>query len=104
MNVIIGPVLVRGGAYAFNAWTPDRGLIRGYAYLRIDDAYYARHAMLAEERETADREPLVCDTLDAFRAEVSACDAVARLSAIESRGPIDRRRRARGPMELAKAS
>ena len=104
MNVIIGPVLVRGGAYAFNAWTPDRGLIRGYAYPRIGDAYYARHAMLDEERETTGREPVVCDTLDAFRAEVSACDTVARLSAIESRGRVERGRQARGQMELAKTS
>jgi len=103
MNVIIGPVLVRGGAYAFNAWTPDRGLIRGYAYPRIDDAYYARHAMLDEEREATGREPVVCDTLDAFRAEVAAYETVARLSAIRSRSRAARGHQVRGQMELAKA-
>jgi len=32
MAVIIGPVLLREGGYAFDAWTPERGLSRSYVY------------------------------------------------------------------------
>ena len=42
MPAIIGPVLLREGGYAFDAWTPEQGLSRGYVYRRIEDAYYAR--------------------------------------------------------------
>ena len=42
MAVVIGPVLTRAGGYAFDAWTPESGLSRGYVYRRIEDAYYAR--------------------------------------------------------------
>jgi hypothetical protein len=46
MSVILGPVLVRQGGYAFDAWSPETGLSRVYVYRRIDDAYYARKAEL----------------------------------------------------------
>jgi hypothetical protein len=39
MPVILGPVLMREGGYAFDAWTRENGLRRGYVYRRIDDAY-----------------------------------------------------------------
>ena len=42
MAAIIGPVLLREGGYAFDAWTPEQGLSRGYVYHRIEDAYYAQ--------------------------------------------------------------
>jgi hypothetical protein len=31
------------GGYAFDCWTPEEGLSRGYTYGRIDDARYARN-------------------------------------------------------------
>ena len=37
---------MREGGYAFDAWTPDQGLSRGYVYRRIEDAYYARKVEL----------------------------------------------------------
>src|SRR5207344_873132 len=33
----------RKGGYAFDCWTPEEGLSRGYTYGRIDDARYARN-------------------------------------------------------------
>jgi len=44
--MILGPVLIREGGYAFDAWTPEDGLTRGYLYRRIEDAYYARRVEL----------------------------------------------------------
>jgi hypothetical protein len=42
MNIVVGPVLTRKGGYAFDCWTPEGGLSRGYTYGRIEDAHYAR--------------------------------------------------------------
>src|SRR3981081_1936128 len=42
MHVVVGPVLTRKGGYAFDCWTQEEGLSRGYAYDRIEDAHYAR--------------------------------------------------------------
>ena len=44
MHTVIGPILTRDGGYAFDSWTPEEGLSRGYAYRRIEDAHYARKA------------------------------------------------------------
>jgi hypothetical protein len=66
VEIILGPVLMREGGYAFDAWTPEDGLRRGYVYPRIEDAYYARRAELRclGEREAL---PIVaCNTVDEF--------------------------------------
>jgi hypothetical protein len=31
MHIVVGPVLTRKGGYAFDCWTPEEGLSRGYA-------------------------------------------------------------------------
>ena len=43
MEIVVGPVITRKGGYAFDCWTPEEGFSRGYAYCRIEDAYYARN-------------------------------------------------------------
>jgi hypothetical protein len=43
MQIVFGPVLTRKGGYAFDCWTREEGLSRGYAYGRIEDAHYARN-------------------------------------------------------------
>jgi hypothetical protein len=43
MQIVLGPVLTRKGGYAFDCWTPEEGLSRGYTYGRIEDAHYARN-------------------------------------------------------------
>jgi hypothetical protein len=70
--MIIGPVLARAGAYAFSVWSPEAGLRQGYAYRRIEDAYYARRAALDGERRATGCDPVVCATLEAFQAEIAA--------------------------------
>ena len=51
MHTVIGPILTRDGGYAFDSWTPEEGLSRGYAYRRIEDAHYARKAESGPARE-----------------------------------------------------
>ena len=40
MQIVLGPILTRRGGYAFDRWTPEEGLSRGYTYGRIEDAHY----------------------------------------------------------------
>ena len=43
MQIVLGPVLTRNGGYAFDCWTPEEGLSRGYTYGRVEDAHYPRN-------------------------------------------------------------
>jgi hypothetical protein len=71
MTVIIGPIVVNGAAYAFATWTPETGLRAGYPYHRIEDASYARKAMLRQECPDNGLTAIACATLDAFEAEIA---------------------------------
>jgi hypothetical protein len=51
MQIVVGPVLTREGGYAFDCWTSRHGLSRGYAYGRIEDAYYARNVELRSRKK-----------------------------------------------------
>ena len=61
MGTVIGPVLTRADRYGFDTWTAGKGVIRGYPYRRIEDAYYARNArdqgVCAGSRPVLDRLP-----------------------------------------------
>jgi hypothetical protein len=64
--IILGPVLMHEGGYAFDAWTPEDGLRRGYVYRCIEDAYYARKADLRFLGESHAGPIVACDTVDEF--------------------------------------
>ena len=66
MAAIIGPVLLREGGYAFDAWTPEQGLSRGYVYRRVEDAYYARKAEIRSPRNGYADRIVACSTVDEF--------------------------------------
>jgi hypothetical protein len=66
MPVILGPVLTREGGYAFDSWTPEQGLSRGYVYRRIDDAYYARKAETRFPSNEYAGRIVPCNTVDEF--------------------------------------
>jgi hypothetical protein len=66
MPVIIGPVLTRAGGYAFDAWTPEQGLRRGYVYPRIEDAHYARKVELRSSDTGHAGRTVACSTVDEF--------------------------------------
>jgi hypothetical protein len=46
MFVVVGPVLAKLGGYAFDSWGVEEGVSLGYVYRRIEDAYYARNALI----------------------------------------------------------
>jgi hypothetical protein len=78
MGGLVGPVLARAGGYAFDTWTVEDGVSRGYVYRRIEDARHARkaaidsvafaNAMLGDSDPQS--EVCVCDTLEHFLSEL----------------------------------
>ena len=66
MLTVIGPILTRNGGYAFDSWTPEEGLSRGYAYRRIEDAHYARKAEIRSRTRGYGDHMVACSTMDEF--------------------------------------
>jgi hypothetical protein len=60
------PVLTREGGYAFDAWTPENGVSRGYVYRRIEDAYYARNFEIRACSNRTAAQTVACATVDEF--------------------------------------
>jgi len=77
MPAILGPILLKQGCYAFDLWTPEDGLSRGYAYRRVEDAHYARNAEIKSRRRRLDA-MLVCATLEEFTTAVAEREATYR--------------------------
>jgi hypothetical protein len=78
MHAVVGPVLTREGCYAFDLWTREEGLSRGYAYRRIGDAHYARNAEIRSRRRERPDTTVVCSTLDEFTLAVAEREATFR--------------------------
>jgi hypothetical protein len=66
MPTVLGPVLTREGGYAFDAWTLEHGLSRGYVYRRIEDAYYARSVEIRGPGRGDAGHTMACSTVDEF--------------------------------------
>ena len=66
MQIIVGPVLTSEGGYAFDCWTPEGGLSRGYAYGRIEDAHYARNVEVRSRKQDSPGHMIVCNTVNDF--------------------------------------
>ena len=79
MHALIGPILLQEGCYAFDLWTPQEGLSRGYPYRRIEDAYYARKAELRRPGESHARPIVACNAVDEFTRATTVLEATARL-------------------------
>jgi hypothetical protein len=71
MHTVVGPILLNEGYYAFDLWTPEEGLSRGYPYRRIEDAHYARNAEIRSRRRRRLGAAVACGTLDEFTVAVS---------------------------------
>ena len=78
MHTVVGPILTKGGGYAFNIWTPEEGLSCGFAYRRIEDAHYARNAEIRSRKRGRPLSALTCSTLDEFTSAVAERDATFR--------------------------
>ena len=66
MRTIVGPVVARDGGYAFDLWTAEQGLRRGFSYRRVEDAHYARRIELRCHSNDRADPMLACATLDQF--------------------------------------
>jgi hypothetical protein len=66
MQIVVGPVLTRKGGYAFDCWTPEEGLTRGYAYTRVEDAHYARKVEIRSHQKGYSDQMIACNTVDDF--------------------------------------
>ena len=67
MQIVLGPVLTRNGGYAFDCWTPEEGLSRGYTYDRIEDARYARNIEIrSHNNKRSLDQTIACSTVDEF--------------------------------------
>ena len=77
MGTVIGPVLTRADGYGFDTWTASKGVIRGYPYRRIEDAYYARRADIKASAQGRALAAIVCQTLDEFIAESTGYEMLA---------------------------
>jgi hypothetical protein len=66
MHIVVGPVITRKGGYAFDCWTPEEGLSRGYTYGRIEDAHYARNVEIRSRKTGYSDHTIACSTVDDF--------------------------------------
>jgi hypothetical protein len=66
MQIVLGPVVARKGGYAFDCWTLEEGLSRGYAYDRIEDAHYARNVEIRSRNNRSSDQTIGCSTVDEF--------------------------------------
>ena len=79
MDTVVGPVVMTEGRYAFDIWTPERGLSRSFHYPCVGDAYYARRFEIGRARR---QDAVSCDTLDEFDlALAERCGRHERLAA-----------------------
>lgn len=72
MQIFIGPVLTRERGYAFDAWTSDKGLQRGYTYRSVEDAHYARKFDIRCRVKDGSDRMVACNTLDEFMQLIGA--------------------------------
>jgi hypothetical protein len=77
MQAVVGPILIKQGCYAFDLWTPEEGLSRGYPYRRVEDAHYARNVEIKLRRRQPEA-AVVCATLDEFTLAVIEREATFR--------------------------
>jgi hypothetical protein len=66
MQIVVGPVLTKKGGYAFDCWTPEEGLSRGYTYGRIEDAHYARKVEIRSRNNGSSDPTIACRTVEEF--------------------------------------
>jgi hypothetical protein len=71
MHTVIGPILTREGGYAYDFWTPEEGLSRGYPYRRIEDAHYARNVEIRCRTSRDVRHMVACSTVDEFTSALA---------------------------------
>jgi len=96
MQIVIGPVVTREGGYAFDAWTPNQGLQRGYTYRRIEDAHYARKFEIGRRDAGSSDNTVACITADEFERSTTGAVCVSH-SRLQEQLALNQRVRGSSP-------
>jgi hypothetical protein len=71
MHAVVGPIVTRQGGYAFDSWTCEEGLSRGYSYRRIEDAHYARNVEIRSRSGSFNGPMVACSTVEEFTSRLA---------------------------------
>jgi hypothetical protein len=85
MHAVVGPIVTREGGYAFDSWTPEDGLSRGYSYRRVEDAHYARKVEIRSRSRRSAGPMVACGTVDEFTSTLAALQIAAKQRALSAR-------------------
>jgi hypothetical protein len=71
-ELLIGPLIERGGRFCYDIFTPGEGLKSSFSYRRIEEARHDRRTFVAEARRDPHHKVRVCETLNEFLRLVEA--------------------------------
>jgi hypothetical protein len=71
-EILLSPILLRNGCFAFDTFTAAEGLKQGFTYRRVDQAKYDRKATALALHVANGFVTVACETLDEFRARCEA--------------------------------
>jgi hypothetical protein len=71
-DLLIGPLIERGGRFCYDIFSPEDGLKCSFLYRRIEEARHDRRSYLAEVRRDKRSKVRVCETLGEFLRLVEA--------------------------------
>ncbi len=66
VDLYIGPVISRGGRFAYETFSEQDGLRSSFRYARVEQARYDRRSMIVEARRSAHVRVHLCETLAEF--------------------------------------
>jgi hypothetical protein len=70
-EMYIGPLIERGGKFAYDIFSQADGLRSSFQYPRIEQARYDRRAMVAELRSNPRIDIHLCETLGEFQCQLA---------------------------------
>jgi hypothetical protein len=76
-ELLIGPLIERGGGYCYEMFTPCDGLRTSFRYRRIEQARYDRRVLIAESVANPRYAVRECETLAEFEEAVAKARAEA---------------------------
>jgi hypothetical protein len=71
-ELLIGPLIERGGRFCYDIFSPDEGLKSSFGYRRIEEARHDRRAFFAEAGRDPRRKVRLCEALNEFLHLVEA--------------------------------
>jgi hypothetical protein len=74
-ELLIGPLIERGGRFWYDIFSPDEGLKSSFGYPRIEEARHDRRSFFAEAARDPRRKVSLCEDLNEFlrRVEAASC-------------------------------